>query len=135
MDYFLTFASTFENVKDFQVEEFVCLFSDAHCAVTLTLNLQWGSNVEKRALREENVKPIFWQSDIIENVDIMKVAEIENNLEHLIETNNIAEIQVNEIVNNINGLFEACAKESFSCKTIKTDNKYSKFKPGSTGTV
>ena len=133
MDYILSSASTFENIKDFQVEEFNCLFSDAHCAVTLMLNLQWGSNVEKRALKEETVKTIFWQSDksevFIENFDIMKVAEIENYLDHLIETNNIEETQVNEIVNNINGVFEECAKESFGCKTRKTDNKYSKFKP------
>ena len=100
VDYFLASACTFEHIKDFQVEEFICLVSDAHCAVTLKLNLQWDSNVEKRALREENVKTIFWQSDksddFIENFDIMKVAEIENYLEHLIETNNIEETQVNQ---------------------------------------
>ena len=74
---------------------------------------------------EDIVKSIFWQSDksenFIETFDITKVTEIKNSLDYLIETNNIDEAQINEIVINMNGLFESCAKESFGRKTIQVD--------------
>ena len=54
---------------------------------------------------------------------------MECRLDSLIETNNITDDSINEIVNSINHLYESCAKESFGYKNIKHKAKYSQFKP------
>ena len=41
------------------------------------------------------------------------------------ETDHLTENHINEIVGNIDSLFETCSKESFGSKTVKKDNKYS----------
>ena len=83
---------------------------------------------------EDIVKSIFWQSDksenFVETFDITKVTEIKNSLDYLIETNNIDEAQINEIVINMNELFESCAKESFGRKTIQVDLNIPKLSLG-----
>ena len=76
---------------------------------------------------------IFWQSDkseiFEEKFDILMVSEIEVKLDNLIETDCITENSINEIVGDIDSLFESCSKASFGTKTVKKHNKYSNFKP------
>ena len=40
VDYFIASSSILENIQDFNVIDFNCLFSDAHCALRLTLLLK-----------------------------------------------------------------------------------------------
>ena len=78
-------------------------------------------------------KPILWKPDksenYIENFDTLKVAEIECKLDFLIDTNNITDESINDVVNSINHMYESCATKSFGYKTIKQKDKYSNFKP------
>ena len=123
-----------ENIQDFNVMDFNCLFSDAHCVLTLTLLLKHYSqpaNVSKENSVPEQL--IFWQPDkseiFEEKFDIVLVSEIETKLDNLIETDCITENSINEIVGDIDSLFESCSKASFGTKTVKKHNKYSNFKP------
>ena len=125
-DYFLASSSIFENLYDFHVMEYCCLFSGAHCAVTLTLNLNRYSK-PVNVINENIERPIFWQSDkskiFQENFDIVQVSAMK--LNQLIEKDHLTENHINEIVGNKDSLFETCSKESFGSKTVKKDNKYS----------
>lgn len=134
VDYFLSTANVFEYLKNFQVLEFDNLFSDAHCAVSLTLTLKCNVKLGEPSVQHKNIeRPVYWRSDeaekFKEKIDILKVSNIEINLDRLIDADDITETQVNEIVGSINVLFENCAKESFGSKIIKNKNKYSSFKP------
>ena len=108
----------------------VVFFSNAHCAVTLTLNLNRYSKPVN--VRNENIeRPIFLQPDeseiFQENFPIVQVSAIEMKLDQLIETDHLTENHINEIVGSIDSLFETCSKESFGSKTVKKDNKYSNY--------
>ena len=111
----------------------IVFFSGAHCAVSLTLNLRYNAKTETPTAQIKHIeRPVYWRSGetemFQENLDILQVSTIEMKLDKLIETDGITDIQINEVVSNINVLFENCAKQSFGSKTVKTDNKYSSFK-------
>ena len=55
------------------------------------------------------------------------MSAIEAKLDILIETDHITENSMNEIVGNIDNLFETCSNESFGTKTVKKDNEYINF--------
>ena len=66
---------------------------------------------------------MFWQSDKSEifqqNFDIVQLSAIEMKLDQLTETDHLTENRINEVVGNIDSLFETCSKESFGSKTVK----------------
>ena len=55
VDYFLSSANIFEYLKGFHVMEFNSLFSDAHCAVSLTLNLRYNAKAETPTAQIEHI--------------------------------------------------------------------------------
>ena len=126
-------ANVFKEISHFQVHEFSSLLSDAHCPVSLTLSLDSMLKHSYKESHENKEIPVLWQSEkcesFIENFDILKVSEIECKLDNLIETNCITIENVNEIVNNINNLYESCACETFGLKNKPQKDKYSNFKP------
>ena len=113
--------------------EFNCLFSDAHCTVSLTLNLRYNAKTETPTAQIQHIeRPVNWRPGeaemFQENLYILQVSNIEMKPDKLIEADGITDIQIYKVVGNINVLFKNCAKQSFGSKTVKVDNKYPSFK-------
>ena len=126
------------NVDTLNVCEFSSLFSDAHCPVALTLNTKCN-NEPNRTSRTEQI-PRLWDSEkcdsFIDNIDILKVSEIEMHLDQIMNAENGAsKADIDGIVLQIGSLLSSRSKTTFGTKTFRTDqksktkNKKSNFKP------
>lgn len=80
-------------------------------------------------------KPNIWESDsaeiFSENVDVLRVTEIEATLDNLLATGDtcVCKDDIDHKINSIGTLFETCSKESFGYKPQKRNDNYLKFKP------
>ena len=90
------------------MHEFSSILSDAHCPVSMTITVDLMLKPPKRETREKVKNPILWQTEkcetYTETFDILKDSEIESKLDGLIQTNNITDDNIIEIVNGINYL-------------------------------
>ena len=118
------------NILDLQVLDFSPLYSDAHCPVALTLNIE---TVDDQICSEnvaDIIKPRLWNAEksenFINNIDILKVAEIEMHLDQIKDKNNVSQEEVDTIVLEICALFESTAKETFGYVNIKKNKNKNK---------
>lgn len=136
MDYFLSSATLFDKITNFEVQEFSDLYSDAHCALSLSLSVNFESYPSLKEGHNQMKKPKLWKPDyteiFIENFDIVRVAEIEAKLDNLLASEDkvICKADVDDIITCIGTLFETCSKETFGyTETRQCNDKYIKFKP------
>ena len=137
VDYFIASATIFEFIKDFKVNEFSNLYSDAHCSIALSLNVQLGAYEKpvKAVSHDQPKMPKLWDANntelFLENFDIPRVAEIESKLDQLLEkgTASICKDSIDDIIDSIGSLFVSCSRDTFGYKQIKKKNSPSKFKP------
>ena len=122
VDYFLSSATVFKHINEFQVHDFSSLFSDAHCPVSMSITINLMPKLPKRNTHENVQTPILWKTEKLEsytdNFDILKLSEIECKLDDIIESNNITDDSINDIVHGINHLYESCANETFGFKKV-----------------
>ena len=137
-DFFLSSAHVLPNIADFYVHEFSSLYSDAHCPVALILNIKCNEESNCNMNNETERKPRLWDVEtsdsFIDNIDILKVSEIEIQLDKMLNAENGASKQeIDEIVLQIGFLFNSTARNTFGTKYIRTDtkikNRRSCFKP------
>ena len=119
---------------DFQVNDFSNLFSDAHCGLSLCINLTTNdAEVQTKSVNSPKVK--LWNAEkkdlFSENLDITKVMEIEMKLDQLLEKPSVIYDDVNEVVSDIGTLFESASITTFGYKksSNKQIDKYANFKP------
>ena len=136
VDYFLSSATIFDKITNFEVQEFSDLFSDAHCAISLGLSVSFEPIPSLKEGHNQMRKPKLWKPDsteiFIENFDIVRVAEIEAKLDNLLASEDkvIRKTDVDDIITCIGTLFETCSKETFGyTETRERNDKYIKFKP------
>ena len=114
VDYFLSSATIFDKITNFEVQEFLDLFSDAHCAISLGLSVSFEPIPSLKEGHNQMRKPKLWKPDsteiFIENFDIVRVAEIEPNLDNLLASEDkvICKTDVDDIITCIGTLFETC---------------------------
>ena len=117
----------------FLISEFDSLYSDAHCPISLTINLcplkednheQINQNTPQTKLWDDQKRELF-----IENLNNDEVARISSNLDSVSSQDNINLDDINAIVNHIENLFTSNSKATFGVKkqrktkTNKTNNK------------
>ena len=124
VDYFISSAHIMPNILDLHVHEFSSLYSDAHCLIELTLIIQTTDNPSHSENNPSSTKTKLWNSDkcesFVNNIDILKLAEIEMHLDKIMENDNaISKEEINEVVLEIGNLFESTAKETFGSIHIK----------------
>ena len=123
VDYFISSANIMPNILDFRILEFSPLYSDAHCPIALALNIQIIDDPNCIENNPSISKTKLWNSDksesFINNIDILKVAEIEMHLDSIQNKNNVSKEEIDEIVLGVGTLFEATAKETFGSINIK----------------
>ena len=93
VDYFISSANILPNILDFRILEFSPLYSDAHCPIALALNIQIIDDPNCIENNPSISKTKLWNSDksesFINNIDILKVAEIEMRLDSIQNKNNV----------------------------------------------
>ena len=136
VDYFLSTVDNFKIINNLITHEFCDLYSDAHCALSLTLSIDALININKKHNNTKNTpdsKVKAWDSrkadNFIENFDVIKAAEIETQMDNLLNNGNISKSNVNEIIDNIGNLFKSCSKETFGEVKSNPSDTYDKVKP------
>ena len=112
------------------------LYSEAHCALSLTLNNDASFNINKKLNNTNNTpdsKVKAWDSrkadNFIENFDVIKAAEIETQIDNLLHNGNISKSNVNEMIVSTGNLFKSCSKETFGEVKNNSSDTYEKVKP------
>ena len=131
VDYFLSMANMFSYLQNFSIFEFSNLYSDAHCALSINLNVNFKNDHPKISTEAVNtVKTKLWNTDkadqFVQNIDIDAVTIIDKKLDMLLETDEISQSDVDCVVNDIGNIFKDSATISFG--TIKRNFKKVKNK-------
>ena len=131
VDYFLSTANMFSYLQNFSIFEFSNLYSDAHCALSINLNVNFKNDHPKISTEAVNtVKTKLWNTDkadqFVQNIDIDAVTIIDKKLDMLLETDEISQSDVDCVVNDIGNIFKDSATISFG--TIKRNFKKVKNK-------
>ena len=107
-------------LENFTIHEFSELYSDAHCPLSICLNVDLleitrPNHANKIDVQEPKV--INWDAtkreNFIENFDVMEAAAIETKLNELLHNSDITKSNINETVVSIGKLIKRCSKETF----------------------
>ena len=133
VDYFISSAHMIPTIKDLQVQEFSCLLSDAHSPVSLTIEVSYELKESNTKCNTTLTKQKLWESEkseaFVDNIDILKVSDIEMRLDHLIDSKGVQKDDIDDIVKDIGLLFNNSAKHTFGHKNVFLENKLSNSKP------
>lgn len=104
------------------MDEFSDLFSDVHCPLTAILKTKhtpYRQTNENSFVKNETVK--LWDShkadSFSDNIDIIKVAEIETKIDMMKENGNVVQEDINNIVNAISKVFNDTSRDTFGTYT------------------
>lgn len=133
VDYFLSTAYNFEYLHSFNVHDFDHLFSDAHCPLSVAINIR-DVKIESRKVKVKhseipNVR--LWNEDksiqYVENINDTEISDINTYLDSLY-SENIAAKDINDIVNRIDNVFVANAEQTFgyACNADNTRRTHNK---------
>ena len=117
VDYFLCTAHVFEFVSNLEIQEYSCLYSDAHCPISLAINIR-DVSLNASMINEGTSKPKvkLWNEcnaeAYLENFEYSKVNEISEYLNSLLSKNINCE-DINYAVTQKGNLFVSNAEKSF----------------------
>ena len=124
VDYFLSTVQNFSLIQDFEILNFNALFSDAHCPITLSIEV-YSYNTDTSQMHKPILQPKvkLWDerksNQFVENIRQTDVDEILQSLNEISPDKVNNEI-VNDVVQKIEMLFMSNAKETFGVKKPKT---------------
>ena len=126
VDYFISTAQNFKFLHDFEILDFNLLFSDAHCPITLTLDILANKNEVRSNNQKSDPKVKLWDENksqnFVENISQSDVDDILHSVNDITpETTNTE--TVNEIVRKIEALFVSNSKNTFGVKKPHRDTK------------
>lgn len=121
VDYILTSAYNFEMISSFEVLEFNCLYSDAHCPLSLSMDIldpkmkhwirkQNTPTLPKVKLWDETKKDLF-----VENINLQDIDDISSKLDSFRAQDCTAQ-DINTIISRIENIFVSNAKNTFGVK-------------------
>ena len=122
VDYFLSSAYVMEHICKFRTIEFSPLFSDAHCAVMISLGAEYQSSNCKsnESLVERDPVIKYWDQEksniFVNNIDLEELSRINRALDSCSEKQNIGKADIDYVVYNIEHLFKNACKSSFGFK-------------------
>ena len=127
VDYFISSVHIFPFLQTLEVSDFNHLFSDAHCAISLSIDTNDNHNNLKRCQNNTpTCTPRLWDEKkthlFDKNIAECELQNIRANLER-VTVQNANQESINNIANQIENIFANSAKQSFGTRTSKTDNK------------
>ena len=116
VDYFISTVQNFPLIHDFEILDFSMLFSDAHCPITLSLNILAYTNATHTHIPNSEPKIKLWDESksrhFVENIRQSDVDEILQS----ITLENMSIATVNDTVQKIETLFISNSKNTFGVK-------------------
>ncbi|VDI65868.1 Hypothetical predicted protein [Mytilus galloprovincialis] len=121
VDYFICSFELLDHVVNMHVDTFSSLYSDVHCPLTLLLKFKIEQNTDVTEAENndvtsgsENIKFKKWDNekkqDFIENIDVNKIAELENELLFL-HSSVMSQNSVNKLSEHINEILLESAEK------------------------
>ena len=109
----------FPFIQDFEILDFNALFSDAHCPITLSLNVLEHKNATNMYTPKTDPKIKLWDENksrqFVENIRQSDVDEILQSVNEITPENTNNET-VNNVVRKIETLFISNSKNTFGVK-------------------
>ena len=127
VDYFIGTVDFCNIVIDCDVLEFCSLFSDIHCPLEIYVDLKKGDkNLKSKdggKSDEEKIRKYEREklNEFRTNLDTARFQDLENILE-TVDTQDICQTQVNDIVDSISDLFVQAAKATFGTFQVRKHN-------------
>ena len=128
IDYFISTVYTFPLIHSFDVFEFESLYSDAHCAVMLSINILSNPiKIGRQQVNDPNPKTRLWDDRkgalFVKNSNENELQNIKASLSDL-TPQTVSQAGINKVVEQIEKLFNSSAQQSFGNKTtINNKNK------------
>ena len=126
VDYFISTVQNFPFIKNFDILDFNILYSDAHCPVTLSLDILPHKSNTSSQNQQSDPKIKLWDENkshqFVENIRQSDVDAILQSINEISSENANAEI-VNSIVGKIETLFLSNSKNTFGVKKPPTFSK------------
>ena len=126
VDFIISSVHIFSFLQTLEVSGFNHLFSDAHCAISLSIDTNHSHNYLKRC--QINTRPVLQDNGTRKkqhlfgkNIAECELENIRAKLERVTVQNAIQE-SINIIANKIENIFANSAKQLFGTITSKTDN-------------
>ena len=113
VDYVISSVSFLNHFTQFSIRDFCDLYSGAHASIEFHITLQLKTNILNKAYTNEGkIRP--WdetkQIDFLHIIDPNKVDELNYMLEN---TSNLNKDNINEIMTNVESIFEHAAESTF----------------------
>ena len=119
VNYFISTVHNFPFIQDFEILDFNALFSDAHCPITLSLNVLEHKNATNSYTPKPDPKIKLWDENksqqFVENIHQSDVDEILQSVNEITPENTNNET-VNNVVRKIETLFISNSKNTFGVK-------------------
>ena len=134
VDYFLSSAHNFEIISSFKILDFDCLFSDAHCPLSVEINRSKVniSNANARAHQQNPPDINLWdeskRENFVENIDSNEITKINTLLNRISANGQVRPEDINEIISTIENLFTKSALLTFGRKYKHENNKTDNIK-------
>ena len=130
VDYCICSSSLLPALKDFVVKDFSALLSDVHCPIIATFKSLLANDprieyfsVESKTSNSEKINK--WNKNLerefIENIETNEINIILNQIND-INPDNITQNTIDNIVNNIGGIYINSAKKTFGTKVVSNSN-------------
>ena len=127
VDYIVSSAYNFPMFSSFEVLEFDSLFSDAHCALKLQIDIHCLTQIARTETLKCGTPDIkLWddskQESFASNLDYGEILNIEASLDLMAAGYNLNSLGVDRVVNLIENLFKNTALSSFGRKKQHTQD-------------
>ena len=117
IDYCLTSPQFFQEINEFEVEEFNPILSDVHCVLSLEIKSHIFENENLENKTNKIVKKCRWDSkyseNYLKNLDRTKIENIQNSLDN-ISTLNTKKEDISEIINQLSEIFTTAKEKTFN---------------------
>ena len=126
VDYVLSTAFNFEITSSFHIADFDPLFSDAHCPLSLTIDIRkMNKDKNYHGKKSTNIPEIrLWDNEkcgsFVQNINLEVIKEIDSLLDSIIANSDVQAQDINMVVGCIEELFTSNSEMTFGLKNKPT---------------
>ena len=118
IDYSIASAHALKLVKDFNINDLDCIYSDGHSLLTTIINVIQVPDKLTKAKKHTNQQKPRWQNnrkgDFLSNIDHDKLSEIKTTVQNMhLSVNCVDSDKINSLCTDIGHVFQNAAEQSF----------------------
>ena len=135
VDYFISSPASFEHITDFKIDDFSSLFSDAHCALKLTIKTK-SHSVDRELLtqtKKDSPHVKLWSQgkdeQFTQNFDFVALKRVNEYLETICKQTEVSNSDIDRVVGDIELLFKTTCVDTFGYHKQKAGGENKNHKP------